>query len=47
MAEYQPLGDSQIRLLTVEPGKYEDDIQCSLTTVSLDKEPKYDALSYV
>lgn len=47
MVEYQPLLGPQIRLLTIQPGEPEDDIQCSLTTVSLDDQPKYEALSYV
>ncbi|KAI1122321.1 heterokaryon incompatibility protein-domain-containing protein [Nemania abortiva] len=47
MMEYKPLTNAQIRLLTIEPGKIEDDIQCSLTIVSLDDKLKYEALSYV
>ncbi|TRX92178.1 hypothetical protein FHL15_007045 [Xylaria flabelliformis] len=47
MLEYQPLAKAQIRLLTIEPGRVEDAIRCSLTTVSLDDKLKYEALSYV
>ncbi|KAI1113557.1 heterokaryon incompatibility protein-domain-containing protein [Nemania sp. NC0429] len=47
MLGYQPLLDGQIRLLAIRPGRFEDDIQCTLTTVRLDDELKYEALSYV
>ena len=37
----------EIRLLTIEPGGYDDPIVCSLANVSLCKQPSYEALSYV
>ncbi|KAJ9634566.1 hypothetical protein H2199_008849 [Coniosporium tulheliwenetii] len=46
---YKPLDPSrrEIRLLTLAGGQFSDDIHCSLSTVSLDDEPVYEALSYV
>ncbi|KAF2703516.1 hypothetical protein K504DRAFT_495621 [Pleomassaria siparia CBS 279.74] len=37
---------SQIRLLIVHPGEWEDDISCDFKIVSLDHHPTYAALSY-
>ncbi|CAH0044955.1 unnamed protein product [Clonostachys solani] len=37
----------EIRLLTVGPGKAADELRCSLSVVSLNTNPKYEALSYV
>ena len=36
----------EIRLLTLCPGNFEQDIQCKLRIVSLDQHPNYVALSY-
>ena len=36
----------EIRLLTLENGKAEDSVICSLRTVSVDNEPQFNALSY-
>ena len=44
---YQPLENRQIRIITLARGKWDDDIKCSLKTVSLDDHPSYDTLSYV
>jgi S-adenosylmethionine:diacylglycerol 3-amino-3-carboxypropyl transferase len=38
---------SQIRLMTIEPGDWDDDITCSLQSTSLDDLHEYEALSYV
>lgn len=44
---YQSLiGSSPIRLVVLEPGRGDDPIRCRLTHVSLDDNPKYEALSY-
>jgi hypothetical protein len=37
----------EIRLVTVSPGHFADDIHCSLSKVSLNESPPYEALSYV
>ena len=34
------------RLLTLHNGSGDDDIKCSLTSVNLDTNPRYEALSY-
>ena len=46
---YVPFLESaeEIRLLTIEPGVYDDLIECSLANVSLREQPSYEALSYV
>lgn len=46
---YSPLvpEDDQIRLLTLQAGQFDEDIICSLHTVSLKKRPQYEALSYL
>ena len=47
---YQPLDEArqEIRVLTVEPGEFEDELQCSLKVVSLldTPMPKYETISY-
>lgn len=45
---YKPINkDSRdIRLLTLRRGEWQDDIDCGLHVVSLDENPKYEALSY-
>lgn len=37
----------EIWLASLKPGDPEDDIQLSVSVISLDDDPKYDALSYV
>ncbi|KAF2451518.1 HET-domain-containing protein [Karstenula rhodostoma CBS 690.94] len=46
---YTPLNSSlnEIRLLHLPPGGEYDDFDCSLSVVSLNDEPRYEALSYV
>lgn len=45
---YQPLiDDAEIRILTLQPGQWDAPIECQLRHSSLDKEPDYEALSYV
>ncbi|RYP08902.1 hypothetical protein DL764_001612 [Monosporascus ibericus] len=39
--------EQQIRLLTLHPGDWSSEIQCSLVTASLASKPKFRALSYV
>jgi hypothetical protein len=48
-ALYTPLitERKEIRLVTLCSGNFEDDILCSLSKVSLDDKPSYEALSYV
>lgn len=48
MINYNPLNptNSEIRLVTLHPGRATDDIHCTLKTASLDECPKYEALSY-
>ena len=45
---YKPLDSksNSIRLVTLWPGKWEDDIVCSIHHADLDKKPSYRALSY-
>lgn len=43
---YESLGKSQIRLLKLFPGKKGDELLCELEQTSLQKAPKYLALSY-
>jgi hypothetical protein len=47
-AVYTPLDISreEIRIVTVAPGAFEDEIYCHLSTVSLQDNPFYEALSY-
>ncbi|KAI0001387.1 heterokaryon incompatibility protein-domain-containing protein [Xylariaceae sp. FL0662B] len=44
----QPLRQDkkQIRLVVLEPGASKDPIRCTMKVVSLEKQPKYEALSY-
>ena len=44
---YQPLQHREIRIIALASGKWDDEIECSLTTVSLDDDPSYETLSYV
>jgi hypothetical protein len=46
---YHPLDaeKKEIRLLTIQPGEWDDVVRCRLDTVSLDEKPVYEALSYV
>jgi len=48
--QYKPLGDGEIRLVSIAPGSGEDDVHCKLCTTSLGviqkKEYMYAALSY-
>lgn len=44
---YQPLPHSNIRVVFLAPGKWDDRIHCILETVSLDDDPTYETLSYV
>ena len=37
----------EIRLVTLHPGKFGEDIQCDITVASLLENPQYEALSYV
>lgn len=48
-ALYQPLDTSrlQLRLLSLSPGEFNDPICAALNVVSLNDDPKYEALSYV
>jgi hypothetical protein len=46
--QYQPLsGSEDLRLLTLEPGDFGDDLSCTLSVVSSTASPAYEALSYV
>jgi len=38
---------NEIRIAILQPGNWDDEILCSLKTVSLDDNPKYSTLSYV
>ena len=44
---YAPISHNEIRLVTIHAGSSEALITCSLVTVSEDKIPNYEALSYV
>ena len=45
--EYQDVSENnEIRLLALLPGRFNDPIRCTLSHVSLDDEPVYEALSY-
>ncbi len=39
--------NTQIQLLMLHPGSWEEDIHCHFTTVSLDNFPEYETISYV
>jgi hypothetical protein len=47
-ALYEPLNPhrKEVRLLTIIPNEFAEDIHCSLARVSLDDAPSYEALSY-
>src|SRR5436190_15840060 len=49
MAPYATLDQTkrEIRVLLIQPGNWDDPINCSLETVSLACNPHYEALSYV
>jgi len=40
-------GTSELRLILVEPGDFEEPIRCQLQHVELDRKPDYEAVSYV
>src|SRR5687768_9455999 len=40
------LAKNDIRVLTLHPGTWKDPIRCSLHTVRLEDNPRYEALSY-
>ena len=44
---YSPIREGEIRLVTIHAGNSEDNISCSLSTVSQNGNPHYWALSYV
>ncbi|RYO85568.1 hypothetical protein DL762_005133 [Monosporascus cannonballus] len=46
---YLPLDPErrEIRILTLQPGGFEEPLRCSITTADLDTSPVYNALSYV
>ena len=44
---YQPLQHREIRVITLAPGKWNDQLECTLKIVSLDDNPSYETLSYV
>src|SRR5436190_11372073 len=48
MFEYHPLDleKNEIRLISISPGRPSDNLEGHIFHVSLDEEPKYDALSY-
>ena len=43
---YDKLGESNIRLLSIQPGQFNDEIYCQLVQESLSNLPVYDAISY-
>jgi hypothetical protein len=45
---YEPLEnpEAQIRLVTIHPGKEDQELLCTLETKGLDENPNYEALSY-
>ncbi|KAN0119323.1 HET domain containing protein [Hyaloscypha variabilis] len=43
---YRPLLNSEIRLIRLRPGGWDDPIACDLITIRLDDKPKFVALSY-
>ncbi len=44
---YHPLQPREIRVISLVPGNWDDRLQCTLETVSLDDNPSYETLSYV
>jgi hypothetical protein len=43
---YRPLGDGEVRLIELHPGKGKDAVKCNIRHVSLKDNPSYEALSY-
>lgn len=43
---HTPLKDGEVRLVTLAQGKFDDDIECSLSTHLLERDPTYEALSW-
>lgn len=43
---YRPLRSEEIRLLHLNPGKFDDELTCALHHVYLPENPSYEALSY-
>ena len=43
---HRPLSQSEIRLVKLYPGEFDDPVECVLEHVSLDSEPEFIALSY-
>ena len=43
---YDKLGESNIRLLSIHPGQFDDEVYCQLLQESLKNLPVYDAISY-
>jgi hypothetical protein len=44
---FSPLGHTEIRLVEIHPGEFDDPIAISINSVDLANNPSYDALSYV
>jgi hypothetical protein len=44
---YSPLGHTEIRLVEIHPGEFDDPIAISINSVDIANSPSYDALSYV
>ncbi|EAT90371.1 hypothetical protein SNOG_02159 [Parastagonospora nodorum SN15] len=44
---YNPLGPTEIRLVEILPGAFDDPIDINISVVDLKNDPVYDALSYV
>lgn len=47
LSPHRPLSESEIRVLALHPGDWDDPIVCTLRHVSLDDEPEYNTVSYV
>lgn len=47
VSPHRPLGASEIRVISLHPGEWDDPIVCTLKHVSLDGEPEYNTVSYV
>jgi Heterokaryon incompatibility protein (HET) len=43
---YKRLGQSELRLLTLQPGTWDNKIECDIEHANLDSNPDYEALSY-
>ncbi|OAL47979.1 hypothetical protein IQ07DRAFT_646176 [Pyrenochaeta sp. DS3sAY3a] len=46
LSPYSPLGPTEIRLVEILPGKFNDPIEIAIRPVDLSTSPAYDALSY-